>query len=179
MIGKLYAAFFKIGLFTFGGGYAMLPLMQNELVEKQNWVGEEELLNYFSISQVMPGIIAVNTATFVGDKLRGWPGAIASMLGVISPSIIIITVIAILFSQFAHLEPVAHALAGIRIAVAALMVITIIRMARSGVKGWLAAILCVAAFVFVAFVKVSPVYVVLVGLGAGVAYALWKRRKTC
>jgi len=176
MIWKLYVAFFKIGLFTFGGGYAMLPLMQNELVDKNGWVEEEELLDYFTISQVMPGIIAVNTATFVGDKLRGWLGAVVSMLGVITPSIIIITIIAMLFTQFASLEPVAHALAGIRIAVAALMVATIIRLAKSGMKNWLAIVLCITAFILVTIVKLSPAYVVLIGLGGGIAYALWKRR---
>ena len=95
----LYIAFFRIGGLTFGGGLAMLPMLKYELIEKRNWVTEEEILDYFAIGQCTPGIIAVNTATFVGHKKRGLAGAIFSTLGMISPSVIIITLIALLWTR--------------------------------------------------------------------------------
>ena len=114
---ELYRSFFTIGALTFGGGYAMLPMLERELVEKHHWVTQEEILNYFAIGQCTPGIIAVNTATFVGYKRRKVVGGIVTTLGVISPSLIIITVIAALLSNFMDILWVQHAFAGIRVAV--------------------------------------------------------------
>ena len=99
----LFCAFFRIGLFTFGGGYAMLPLLQREIVEKKKWATEEEMLDYFAVGQCTPGVIAVNTATFVGFKEKKLSGAIFATLGIVSPSLVIITVIAALLSNFAHI----------------------------------------------------------------------------
>ncbi|MDD3921386.1 MAG: chromate transporter, partial [Eubacteriales bacterium] len=129
----LFTSFFRIGLFTFGGGYAMLPMLQREVVEKRGWATEEELLNYFAVGQCTPGIIAVNTATFVGYKQKKTMGGVVATLGVVIPSIIIITAIAALLSNFAHIPAVQHAFSGIRIAVAALIVSAVIRLFRANV----------------------------------------------
>ena len=131
---KLYALFFKMGLFTFGGGYAMLPILKDEAVEKQKWISEEELLNYYSIGQCTPGIIAVNAASFIGYKLRGVAGLISATLGVISPSLIIIVLIAALLSNFMDNQYVQWAFGGIRISVIALIINTVIDMWKKGVK---------------------------------------------
>lgn len=180
---QLFTAFFRIGLFTFGGGYAMLPMLQREVVQRYHWATEEDLLDYFAIGQCTPGIIAVNTATLVGHRQRGALGAAFATLGVITPSLIIITIIASVLQQFAHIAAVQHAFAGIRIAVAALIVSAVIKLFRANVlptaekrsgfwgtlvSSWPQLLLCAAAFVLVALVGISPVYAVvgavLVGL---------------
>ncbi|MBQ8871031.1 MAG: chromate transporter [Alphaproteobacteria bacterium] len=127
---KLFCSFFKIGLFTFGGGYAILPLLKSEVVEKQKWLTEDELLDYFSIGQCTPGIIAVNVATFSGYKLKGIIGAILTTFGIICPSIIIICLIASLLNLYIDNQTVEHALAGIRIGVCALISVLIFDMAK-------------------------------------------------
>lgn len=131
---KLYALFLKMGLFTFGGGYAMLPILQKEAVEKQKWVTEEELLNYYSIGQCTPGIIAVNAASFIGYKLRGIGGLISATLGVISPSIIIIALVAALLRKYMDNQYVQWAFGGIRICVIALIIDVVWNMWQKGVK---------------------------------------------
>ena len=129
----LFAAFAKIGSFTFGGGYAMLPMIKKEIVEKHGWVTDQEILDYFAISQVTPGVIAVNTATFVGYKIGGLVGAIAATLGVIFPSIVIIAVIAAFLTNFASLPAVVHAFNGIRACVCVLILNAVYNMAKKSV----------------------------------------------
>ncbi len=167
---SLMWAFMKIGALTFGGGYAMLPMLQRECVEKHGWVTESELTDYFAIGQCTPGIIAVNTATFVGRKQRGLLGAVCTTLGVALPSIAIILIIAAALKNFSHIAAVQHAFAGIRCAVAALILKAVIKLARANVKDVLGIVLCAAAFIAVAVFSVSPAYVVigaaLVGIGA-------------
>ncbi|MCH5288212.1 MAG: chromate transporter [Christensenellaceae bacterium] len=156
---ELYRTFFTIGALTFGGGYAMLPMLERELVEKHQWVTQEEILNYFAIGQCTPGVIAVNTATFVGFKRRRVIGGITTTLGVISPSIIIITVIAMLLSNFMDIVWVQHAFAGIRVAVCALILASVVKLFKSNVKRWWHWPLAFAAFLTVSF-GLSPVWVV-------------------
>ena len=110
---NLFMAFFRIGAFTFGGGYAMLPMLQKEVVEKYHWATEDEIMDYFAIGQCTPGIIAVNTATFVGYKTKGVLGGIVATLGIVSPSLIIITLIAAFLQNFADLAVVKYAFNGI------------------------------------------------------------------
>jgi len=141
-----YRTWFKIGLFTFGGGYAILPMIDKEVVRKHNWASNEEVVDYYAIGQSLPGIIAVNTAVFVGYKAGGGKGAVASALGVISPSIILITLIATLLSGFQDIPAVRHALNGIRIGVCVLMVATIVQLGRNAIKSVTGAVICVAAF---------------------------------
>ena len=108
---NLFFAFAKVGVLTFGGGYAMLPILQREIVEKNNWASDEELMDYYAIGQCTPGVIAVNTATFIGQKNKGIMGGIMATLGVVTPSLIIITAIAAFISNFADLAIVKNAFA--------------------------------------------------------------------
>ena len=157
----LFRAFFTIGALTFGGGYAMLPMLEREIVSKHKWATSEELLNYFAIGQCTPGVIAVNTATFVGHKIRGVIGGIVATLGVVAPSIVIITIIALVLQNFMDIAWVQHAFAGIRVAVCALITASVVKLFKSNVKkGWHIT-LAVIAFVVVALLKLSPVYVVV------------------
>ena len=161
LLWDLYRAFFTIGGLTFGGGYAMLPMLEREIVNKYKWSTSDELLNYFAIGQCTPGIIAVNTATFVGYKQKGITGGIVATLGVISPSIVIIVLIAMLLENFMDIQWVQHAFAGIRVAVCALIVSSVIKLAKSNLKKWWHIALAVAGFVVVAAFGLSPVYVVI------------------
>ncbi len=162
---KLYLAFFKIGAFTFGGGYAMLPMLQREIVDKNHWATEEELMDYYAIGQCTPGVIAVNTATFIGYKKQGIPGAIFATLGVISPSLIIIMLIAAFFQHFQDLEIVQHAFNGIRVAVSVLIIMTVIKMVRKAVVDIWTLIIAIAIFVLGLLTGISPViYVVAAGV---------------
>ena len=113
----MFVTFAKVGVMTFGGGYAMLPILQREVVEKKGWATEEELVDYFAIGQCTPGIIAVNTATFIGQKNKGVLGGIISTLGLVFPSLIIISLLAGVIYAFSHLVWVQHAFGGIRICV--------------------------------------------------------------
>ena len=157
----LFRSFFTIGALTFGGGYAMLPMLEREIVQKHKWATQEEILNYFAIGQCTPGIIAVNTATFVGYKTKKEIGGIVATLGVIAPSIVIITVIAMVLQNFMDIVWVQHAFAGIRVAVCALIAASVIKLFKSNVKKHWHIALAVVAFVVVALLKLSPVYVVV------------------
>lgn len=129
----LFFTFARIGGLTFGGGYAMLPILQKEVVEGHNWVTEEELMDYYAIGQCTPGVIAINTATFIGYKRKGVIGAICATLGVAAPSIIIISIIAAFISNFADLEIVKNAFAGIRICVCVLILNAVIKLYKGSV----------------------------------------------
>ena len=126
----LFLTFAKVGVCTFGGGYAMLPILQREVVEKKGWATDEELTDYFAIAQCTPGVIAVNTATFVGQKQKGVPGGVLATLGVVFPSVVIIMILAAFIQNFAHLPVVIHAFAGIRACVCALILSSILKLAK-------------------------------------------------
>ena len=130
----LFLTFAKVGVCTFGGGYAMLPILQREVVEKKGWATEEELTDYFAIGQCTPGVIAVNTATFVGQKQRGNLAGVIATLGVVFPSLIIITLIAAFLTEFASYPAVRHALAGINAAVVALIVASVVKLGKTTLK---------------------------------------------
>lgn len=135
----LFLTFARIGVCTFGGGYAMLPILQREVVEKKGWATNEELTDYFAIGQCTPGIIAVNTATFIGHKNRGVAGGVIATLGLVFPSLVIITAIAAFLTNFAELPLVRHALAGVNAAVVALIASSVLKLGRSTLKnraGW-------------------------------------------
>lgn len=157
----LFWTFCKIGALTFGGGYAMLPLIQREIVENKKWSTEKEILDYYAVGQCTPGVIAVNTATFIGYKLRGIIGGIVATLGVIFPSIVIILIIATFLQNFADLAIVQSAFAGIRVAVVALIITTVVKLIKSSIKDYLGVIISIIAFVISAFIGLSPVYVVI------------------
>ena len=157
---KLFGAFFKIGAITFGGGYAMLPFLQQELCYKRGWVTEEEIIDYFAIGQCTPGIIAVNTATFVGYKRKKTLGGIAATLGIITPSIIIISIIALLLQNIAELSIVQNAFKGIRVAVSVLIVNAIIKLAKNSVVDIYTLIMFLISGVICFILGVSPIYIV-------------------
>ena len=157
----LFWTFCKIGALTFGGGYAMLPLIQREIVENKKWSTEREILDYYANEQCTPGVIAVNTATFIGFKLKGIIGGIVATLGVVFPSLIIILIIASFLQSFADLSIVQSAFAGIRVAVVALIITTVIKLLKSSIKDYLGVIIAIIAFIISAFIGLSPVYVVI------------------
>lgn len=162
---SLYIAFFKIGGLTFGGGLTMLPMLKHELVENKKWVTEDEILDYYAVGQCTPGIIAVNVATFVGYKKKGVIGGIFSTLGMISPSLIIVSILALFLDQFMDNAIVAHAVGGIKVVVCALMLQTVLTMAKKTVTSIITAIVCCVAFLLAMFTDIPTVLiVVLAGL---------------
>ena len=158
---SLFLTFAKVGVMTFGGGYAMLPILQREVVENKGWATDEELTDYFAIGQCTPGVIAVNTATFIGQKRAGIAGGIVATLGVVFPSLVIISALAKVITAYAHLAWVQHAFAGIRVAVCALIASSVLKLAKGNLKKWWHVLLAVAAFAVVALGQ-SPVWVVAV-----------------
>lgn len=167
---NLFRTFFRIGLFSFGGGAAMLPMLRAEMVEKKRWVSDEELLDYYSIGQCTPGIIAVNTATFVGYKMRGVVGAILTTLGVVAPSVIVITLIATVLQNFMHNMYVMQAFAGIRIVVVALVAEVVVGLWKKGIHGRIGAMIFLLSLGLLVGLHFSPIVVVLVASTVGLFY---------
>ena len=167
---QLFSAFFRIGAFTFGGGYAMLSLIQREVVENKKWATDEEVLDYFAVAQCTPGVIAVNTATFVGYKQKGVLGATAATFGVVLPSLIIIMSIASLLYNFMEYTIVKHIFGGIRVAVAVLIVNAVITMGKKAIPDMLCAFLAIVSFAAsMIFPDLSPILVVLAAALVGLA----------
>lgn len=160
--------FFKMGSFTFGGGYAMLPIIQEEIVNKRKWATDQEVLDYYAIGQSTPGIIAVNTATFIGYNQRGLIGGIVATLGIVSPSIVIITIIAMFFKNFQDYVLVQHALGGIRVVVAALILNAVLKMYRDSVKDWLGVFLFIISFLLLVFLDITPIIVIITSALVGI-----------
>lgn len=161
---KLFWTFFKIGAVTFGGGYAMLPFFQRELCQKNNWVSEDDIINYYAIAQCTPGVIAVNTATFVGYKRKKVLGGIVATLGVIAPSIIIISTIALVLEGLASIEIVKKAFKGIRVAVTVLIVNALIKLGKKSIVDIYTLIIFLISGVICYFLGVSPIYIVTAAL---------------
>ena len=168
---ELYLTFARMGAVTFGGGYAMLPMLQREVVEKKHWATEEEMMDYYAISQCTPGVISVNAATFIGRKQAGIPGGILATLGVITPSLIIITILAAVLSNFADIPTVQHAFAGIRVAVFVLILDAVVKLAKKAVTDLFTGMLFAAVFLCAVFFDISPVIYVV---GAAVLAAVFK-----
>ena len=153
----LYITFVKLGCVTFGGGYAMLPILERELVDKRQWTTMEDLRDYFAIGQCTPGIIALNVSTFIGEKRAGIPGALAASLGFVTGPIAIILVIASFLTNFASLALVQHAFAGIRVCVCVLIIQAVLRLWKGSVVDTVSLLLYLAIFVLNAFGNVLPV----------------------
>ena len=166
---KLYWIFAQMGAVCFGGGYAMLSLVQRVIVEEHGWATEEELMDYYAIGQCTPGIIAINVSTFIGHKLRGLPGAIAASLGFISPSVLLITVIAAFLESFASNVYVAHALGGIRVCVCVLIFNSVLSLGKKAVKSPVSWVIFLVTAFLSFFTQVPTVAIVL---GAGLVGAL-------
>lgn len=167
-LGELYISFFKIGGLTFGGGLAMLPMLQREIVTERKWCTEEEILDMYAIGQCTPGIIAVNTATYVGYKQAGFIGGVSATLGIVSPSVIIICLVASILQNFIHMPAVVHALSGIRVIVCALMLNTVITMAKKGIVDKLGGVLFAAGFLLACFTPVPTALIIVLAGGIGV-----------
>ena len=166
---EMFVSFAKVGVMTFGGGYAMLPVLQREIVENKKWATEEELTDYYAIGQCTPGVIAVNTATFVGQKKCGIIGGIAATLGVVFPSLVIITAIAALISNFADIPAVQNAFAGIRVCVCVLVLNSVVKLWKSTIKDRWAIVIFALVFLGAVFTELSPVVFVLIAAFAGIA----------
>ena len=161
----LFLCFAQVGLFTFGGGYAMLPMLTREVVEHRGWATEDELMDYYALGQVTPGMIAVNVATFIGCKLKGFWGGIFATLGVITPSMIIITVIALFLTQFEENPYVIHAFAGIRACVCVLILDAVVKLGKKSIKDKRTAAIFIGILLIALFAPFSPVFsVVLAGI---------------
>ncbi len=165
---ELILIFARIGAVTFGGGYAMLPILRRELVEKRGWTTDEELMDYYAIGQCTPGIIAVNTATFIGLKRKGIPGGIAATIGIVLPSIVIISIIAAFINNFAEYAVVRNAFAGIRVCVCVLIVSAVVKLWKKSVTDALTLAIFAIVFLVSVFFDVSPVLLVLISAAVGI-----------
>ncbi len=171
---KLFITFFKIGLFTIGGGYAMIPLIERDVVERNRWVDKEMFLDLLALSQSAPGVFAVNISTFIGYKLRGVCGALAASLGCIAPSVIIILSIALFFNAFRENDIVNNIFLGLRPAVVALIAAPVFSVAKSAKIGWSTLWIPLLSALLIVMFGVSPIYIILC---AGVGGYLWGRIK--
>lgn len=165
---ELFLTFAKIGVMTFGGGMAMLPILEREVVQNKHWATEEELVDYFAIGQCTPGIIAVNTATFVGQKRKGAMGGIIATLGVVFPSLVIITILAGLITNFAHLAWVQNAFAGIQVCVCVLILNAVLKLLKKSVVDKRTAVIFVIVLLGNMLLSVSPVWFVLLSAMSGI-----------
>lgn len=177
MYWEMFSTFAKVGVLTFGGGYAMLPILQREVVEKKHWATNEELMDYYAVGQCTPGVIAVNTATFIGNKLRGVTGGIVATFGVVFPSLVIISVIAAFISNFADLEIVKQAFNGVRVCVCVLIFNALIKLVKKSVVD----IYTAGIFAFVAVgsisTNISPVVFVIISSLLGIAITTLKGKE--
>ncbi len=173
----LFSTFCRIGGFTFGGGYAMLPMLQKEVVEKYHWATEDEVLDYFAIGQCTPGIIFVNTATFVGYKRKGIPGAIVATVGGVFPSVCIVLLIAAVLHNFAEQPLVQHAFAGIRVAVSVLILNAVVGLRKKSIVDKLCAGIAAAAFLLSVWLEISPAIVIVAAAILGIAICSGREAK--
>lgn len=168
ILGEMFLTFMQVGGLTFGGGYAMLPILQREVVEKRGWATDEELTDYFAVGQCTPGIIAVNTATFVGQKQAGVLGGIVATLGIVAPSLVIISVLAGFINTFAELAVVKNAFAGIRVCVCVLIFNAVCKLWKGSVKSKLALAIFAVVTLGSLFFDLSPVLFVVVAAVLGI-----------
>ena len=173
---ELFTSFVKIGVFTFGGGYAMIPIIQREVITHRGWIGEQEFLDLLTLAQSAPGPISLNTAVFVGYKMYGYRGALTSLTGVVLPSFVIMLLIAVFFAQVRHNAVIDAAFKGIRPVVVALIAVPMLNMAKKANRTWWAWTLSAVALGLVAFLKVSPIYILICVIVVAAAIA-WKCNK--
>lgn len=174
---NLYFSFAKIGTFTIGGGLAMMPMMQSELIEKRKWITDEELIDYYAVGQSTPGIVAVNVATFVGYKQMGIIGGIFATLGMVTPSLIIIMILASLINSINDFPIIQKALKGINVAVAALLTSTIINFMKKTIKKFTNAIFMMISFLLVFVFKLPSFWIILFALLIGVVLTYKEKKK--
>ena len=170
---ELFLAFARVGVMTFGGGYAMIPILEREIVDRRGWASGEELMDYYAVGQCTPGVIAVNTATFIGYKVAGPLGGIAATLGVVFPSLVIITVIAGVLTHFAEIPAVKSAFAAIRVCVCVLIFNAVLKLWKGAVKDKAALALFLLVFLLSIFLDISPVFYVIFCATAGILLTRW------
>ena len=158
---SLFLSFAKVGVMTFGGGYAMIPILEREIVDKQGWASSEELMDYYAVGQCTPGVIAVNTATFIGYRVAGPAGGVAATLGVVFPSVVIICLIAGILTNFANIPAVKSAFTAIRVCVCVLIFNAVVKLWKGAVKDKAGLVLFLIVFVLSLFFDISPVIFVL------------------
>ena len=165
---ELFLAFARVGVMTFGGGYAMIPILEREIVDRHGWASDEELMDYYAVGQCTPGVIAVNTATFIGYKVAGTIGGIMATLGVVFPSVVIITVIAGILTSFADVPAVKSAFAGIRVCVCVLIFNAVLKLWKKAVVDKASLILFLGVFLLSVFFDISPIVFVVFCAVAGI-----------
>lgn len=172
---EMFNSFFKIGAFTIGGGYAMVPLIEKEVVDRKGWIKQDEFLDMLSLAQSAPGPIAVNTAVFVGYKISGIPGAIVTTLGAVLPSFLIILLVALFFIDIKDSLVVERIFKGIRPAVVALILAPTIRLSKGAKINRKTIIIPIAVAILVAFLKITPIYIIIVAAVIGIMLMGGKR----
>ena len=164
----MFLTFAKVGVMTFGGGYAMLPILQREVVDNKGWATEEELMDYFAIGQCTPGVIAVNTATFIGHKNKGILGGVFATLGVVFPSLVIISLLAGVIEAFSHLTWVQNAFGGIRVCVCILILNAVVKLLKKAVVDFPTFLIFAVVAICSVFFSISPVIYVVLAAIAGI-----------
>ncbi len=174
---QLFSTFFKIGAFTIGGGYVMIPIIKREVVDVHKWMDEQEFLDVLTISQSAPGIMAINLSIFIGYKLQGKKGSVVAALGTALPSFLIILIIAMFFTSFRENEYVEKAFKGIRPAVVALIAVPLINMSKAAKLNLITGFVPVISILLITFLDISPIYILMAGAICGVLYFRWYRYK--
>jgi chromate transporter len=177
LLWKLFWTFAKVGVMTFGGGYAMLPILQREIVDNKGWATEEELMDYFAIGQCTPGVIAVNTATFIGQKLTGLAGGITATLGVVFPSVVIISALAGVIEAFSHIQWVQNAFGGIRVCVCVLILNAVVKLFKKAVVDLPTLAIFLVVTLGSTLTPLSPVVFVLVAAAVGITLKVMGGKK--
>ncbi|NLN29640.1 MAG: chromate transporter [Bacteroidales bacterium] len=175
---QLFTVFFRIGSFTIGGGYAMIPLIRKEVVDRKKWIGEKEFVDMLAMAQSAPGMIAVNTAIFVGYKIKGFRGSLATTLGSVIPAFLIILLIAMFFGEFRKNEVVTSVFKGIRPAVVALIAASLYHLSEAAGVTWKTAVIPLAVVVLIWLAGLSPVWIILATITGSIAYGHFKAKRT-
>ncbi len=174
---SLFWTFFKIGSFTFGGGFAMIPLIEREIVEKKGWISQNEIIDILAISQSFPGAIAINSAIFIGRKIGGYSGALLSLLGVTIPSFSVIIIVAKLFSYFIDISVVRAAFKAISSVVVSLLIVAAIRVGKTCIKDKISPFITIIALILILIAGVHPIYVIISGIILGFVIYLFKIKR--
>ena len=177
LLWNLFWTFAKVGVMTFGGGYAMLPILQREIVDNKGWATEEELMDYFAIGQCTPGVIAVNTATFIGQNLTGLAGGIVATLGVVFPSLVIISALAGVIEAFSHIQWVQNAFGGIRVCVCVLILNAVVKLYKKAVVDLPTFAIFLLVVLGSTFTSLSPVVFVVIAAAAGITLKVMGGKK--
>jgi len=170
----LFWTFFKIGSFTFGGGFAMIPLIEREIVDKKKWISQNDMIDILSISQSFPGAVAVNSAIFIGQRIGGFIGALSALLGVILPSFLIIIAVARIFTYFSNMAVVKAAFKGISSAVIALLIVAALRVGKTSMKYKISPLITIIALVLLLGTGIHPIYVIIMGVALSLILYIFK-----